>query len=74
MNAANETAVQAFMDQRIALSDIPRVIESVMNDHAPHKVSSIELVLETDRDARREAAKVIDTISHEVEFPVLRLV
>src|SRR6266404_4937340 len=74
MNAANETAVQAFMDQRIALSDIPRVIESVMNDHAPRKVSSIELVLETDRDARREAAKVIDTISHEVEFPVLRLV
>ena len=74
MNAANETAVKAFMDQRIALSDIPRVIEAVMNEHAPQKVTSIDVVLDTDRDARREAAKVIQNLSREIEFPVLRLV
>src|SRR3954469_23818791 len=31
LNAANEMAVQAFLDERITLSDIPRVIEAVMN-------------------------------------------
>jgi 1-deoxy-D-xylulose-5-phosphate reductoisomerase len=74
MNAANEAAVQAFLDQRISLSDIPRVIESVMNDHAPRKVANIEIVLDTDREARREAAAIIDKISHETTYPVLRLV
>src|SRR3989441_1570444 len=34
MNAANEEAVHAFIDERIALPDIPRVIEKVMNDHS----------------------------------------
>jgi 1-deoxy-D-xylulose-5-phosphate reductoisomerase len=74
MNAANEAAVQAFLDQRISLSDIPRVIEAVMNDHAPRKVANIEIVLDTDREARREAAAIIDKISHETTYPVLRLV
>src|ERR1041385_4776416 len=33
MNAANEEAVHAFIDERIAFSDIPRIIEHVMNQH-----------------------------------------
>src|SRR6476469_9181681 len=31
MNAANEAAVQAFIDERISLTDIPLVIEAVMD-------------------------------------------
>ncbi len=33
MNAANEEAVRAFIDERICLTDIPRVIQSVMDQH-----------------------------------------
>ncbi len=33
LNAANEVAVGAFLDERIAFTDIPRVIESAMDEY-----------------------------------------
>ena len=59
MNAANEEAVQAFIDERIGLTDIPRVIEAVMNGHHTQPVESLDVVLETDRAARLQAAEII---------------
>ena len=55
LNAANEIAVQWFLDGKIRLSAIPKIIESVMNEHEPQTVSSLEVVLETDRWARGRA-------------------
>jgi 1-deoxy-D-xylulose-5-phosphate reductoisomerase len=52
MNAANEEAVQAFIEERISLTDIPRVIESVMDDHHTRPVSDLAIVLEADESAR----------------------
>jgi 1-deoxy-D-xylulose-5-phosphate reductoisomerase len=52
MNAANEEAVQAFIDERISLPDIPLVIESVMDQHQTSVVSNLDAVLEADRSAR----------------------
>src|SRR5712692_10619444 len=46
MNAANEEAVQAFIDERISFSDIPRVIEKVMDDHRRSEVDDLNTVLE----------------------------
>lgn len=63
MNAANEQAVQAFIDQRICLTDIPRVIEDVMDRHVTHAVSDLNTVLETDRAARACAASIIEQIA-----------
>ncbi|MDQ3820298.1 MAG: 1-deoxy-D-xylulose-5-phosphate reductoisomerase [Acidobacteriota bacterium] len=63
MNAANEVAVRAFLDGRISLTDIPRVIEQVMDGHEKESVQSLEVVLETDRRAREASAKVIERIS-----------
>src|SRR6266699_6753505 len=40
MNAANEEAVQAFIDEQISLADIPLVIESVMDRHQTSAVSN----------------------------------
>ncbi|HEX8651330.1 MAG TPA: 1-deoxy-D-xylulose-5-phosphate reductoisomerase [Pyrinomonadaceae bacterium] len=60
MNAANEEAVQAFIDERIGLTDIPRVIEEVMDRHDAQPVESLEVVLETDRAARLQAAAIIE--------------
>ena len=55
LNAANEIAVQAFLDNEIRLSEIPKIIESVMNEHQMQPVSSLETVLKTDAWARKKA-------------------
>jgi 1-deoxy-D-xylulose-5-phosphate reductoisomerase len=55
MNAANEEAVQAFIDERISLSDVPLVIESVMNQHETAAVTDLDSVLSADRGARATA-------------------
>ena len=55
LNAANEIAVQAFLDEKARLNDIPRVIETVMNEHETRDATSLEIVLETDTWARKRA-------------------
>lgn len=56
LNAANEIAVQAFLNDEIRLSEISRVIESVMNEHVAQPVTNLEIVLEIDTWARKRAA------------------
>jgi 1-deoxy-D-xylulose-5-phosphate reductoisomerase len=63
MNAANEEAVHAFIDERIALTDIARVIESVMSQHRTRPATDLEAVLEADRTARAAAAAIIESLS-----------
>jgi 1-deoxy-D-xylulose-5-phosphate reductoisomerase len=65
LNAANEEAVHAFIDERIALTDIPRVIESVMNQHQTQPATSLEAVLDADRTSRVAAGAMILGLSHE---------
>ena len=59
MNAANEEAVSAFIDQQISLTEIPQVVETVMNSHVNQPASSIETILAADHRARLEANNVI---------------
>jgi 1-deoxy-D-xylulose-5-phosphate reductoisomerase len=63
LNAANEVAVQAFLNHQIAFLDIPRVIHETMNAYSATPLSSIEAVLEVDQWARRTAAEVMKTCS-----------
>jgi 1-deoxy-D-xylulose-5-phosphate reductoisomerase len=63
MNAANEEAVKAFIDGRISLTEIPTVIESVMDKHVAKPVDKIETVLETDKIARATASSFIQLLS-----------
>ena len=63
LNAANEVAVQAFLNHQIAFLDIPRVIQETMNAYSATPLSSIEAVLEVDQWARRTAAEVMKTCS-----------
>src|SRR5213078_4517121 len=60
MNAANEEAVQAFIDERISLLDIPQIIERVMNQHRTSAVEDLDAVLDADRSARAGAHAAID--------------
>jgi 1-deoxy-D-xylulose-5-phosphate reductoisomerase len=64
MNAANEEAVRAFLEERISLTDIPRVIEEAMDAHETRPVESLGVVLDADRSARAAAATVIKRLSH----------
>jgi 1-deoxy-D-xylulose-5-phosphate reductoisomerase len=59
LNAANEVAVQAFLDGRIGFRRIDRVIAQVM-DELPHgAASSIEAVMAQDALARSAAERII---------------
>ncbi|NGX42247.1 MAG: 1-deoxy-D-xylulose 5-phosphate reductoisomerase [Chlamydiae bacterium] len=58
MNAANEVLVHRFLDRQISWLDIADKLETLMSKHPSQKVDSLEIVLETDRLARKEAAAV----------------
>ncbi len=59
LNAANEIAVQAFLDRQIPFKDISEIIRAAMNNHDPAPVAELEDVLSADRWAREEARKLI---------------
>ena len=55
LNAANEVAVEAFLDGALAFTAIPRVIEEVMRAHAVQDATSIQVVRCADAWAREHA-------------------
>lgn len=57
MNAANEVAVSAFLDRRIAFPRIWGLVEEVMNRHASVAQPTLDAILDADRWARGEAEK-----------------
>lgn len=63
LNAADEVAVEAFLGRRLRFSDIPRVIEKVMNQTPKVDFDSLDDVLECDREARRRAAELVTRTS-----------
>lgn len=62
LNAANEEAVQAFIDERISLTDIPKVIGEVIDAHNIQVVDNLDTVLAADSSARLHAATVVDRL------------
>ena len=64
LNAADEVAVEAFLNNRLSFSAIPRLIEEVMRQMGAHQtINSMDNVLEGDREARERAAQVISAMS-----------
>ena len=59
LNAANEVAVQAFLDHRIGFRDIDRVIARVMHENDHGAASSIEAVMAQDARARSAAEAIV---------------
>ena len=59
LNAANEVAVQSFLDGKIGFTDIPRIITSVMDLVAPVQIMSLTDVLAVDASARLVAEQCI---------------
>ena len=59
LNAADEVAVAAFLDERIGFDDIPRIIEDVLTATPPADLESIKEVLDSDTEARRLASEIV---------------
>jgi 1-deoxy-D-xylulose-5-phosphate reductoisomerase len=59
LNAANEVAVAAFLERRIAFLDIPRLIEAVLGKVPRAEVCALQDVLDADAAARAAAREWI---------------
>ena len=63
MNAANEIAVEAFLQGGIRFTDISDIIHSTMQAHAPRPVDSVDVALEADRWAREKADSLVHALA-----------
>jgi 1-deoxy-D-xylulose-5-phosphate reductoisomerase len=63
LNAADEVAVQAFLDSRIPFRGIPHVVETTLEALASKAMQSLTAVMETDREARRVAQEAVHRIA-----------
>jgi 1-deoxy-D-xylulose-5-phosphate reductoisomerase len=59
LNAANEVAVQAFLDQRIRFTQIPALIEWTLATVTPTAADSLTAVLKSDTAARQAAEEQV---------------
>jgi 1-deoxy-D-xylulose-5-phosphate reductoisomerase len=64
LNAANEVAVQAFLDRQIPFLEIYTLVREVFEAHRPVEVQSIEEILSWDAWARERAYRML-----EIEIP-----
>jgi len=60
LNAANEVAVQAFLDDNLGFLDIARVVEGVLDRLPVRSLDSLDAVRELDAEARSLTASRID--------------
>ncbi|MDH3830463.1 MAG: 1-deoxy-D-xylulose-5-phosphate reductoisomerase [Gammaproteobacteria bacterium] len=61
LNAANEVAVQAFLDERIAFTAIAQVVEQALEQCAVHVADRLDTILADDAHARAVANEYIDS-------------
>jgi 1-deoxy-D-xylulose-5-phosphate reductoisomerase len=64
MNAANEVAVEAFLNNELAFHEIPQVIESVLDAHTTQEITGLDTILKADQWAREEARGLSRTTNH----------
>ena len=63
LNAANEIAVHAFLDNRVKFLDICRIVEGTLDAIAPHAINSLDDVFALDTESRSKANEVLKTIN-----------
>jgi 1-deoxy-D-xylulose-5-phosphate reductoisomerase len=59
LNAADEVAVAAFLEEKIGFEDIPRIIEEVIHATPAAHLESIQEVLALDTEARLLASEIV---------------
>ena len=64
LNAANEVAVEAFLNEKLRFTGIARVAEATVTACVGEEPRTLDEVLELDRLARARAAEFVETMSH----------
>ncbi|MGD9008256.1 MAG: 1-deoxy-D-xylulose-5-phosphate reductoisomerase [Desulfobacteraceae bacterium] len=59
MNAANEVAVQAFLNRQLAFTEIPKVVEAAMKTHQIDRDPDVTAILNADAWARKSAKDLV---------------
>ena len=62
LNAANEIAVAAFLDQKIKFVDLPGIIDKILSAHVCGIHPSLEDIIDADSWARIKTTKIIERI------------
>ena len=60
LNAANEIAVHAFLNEKIKFNRIQALIEKIINNHKNIKNPDINQIIEADKKTREDTIKLID--------------
>ena len=60
MNAANETAVYAFLDNKIRFLDIARLIRQMMDEHKTIRNPNLKEIIDVDKKTKEETKKIIE--------------
>ncbi len=60
LNAANEVAVAAFLEDGLPFGNIPRIIEHCLAAEVSGEVDDLATALDVDKQARRTAAGQVD--------------
>ena len=63
LNAANEIAVEAFLNSRIKFTDMPKVAEKVLEKMNVVSDCTLEHLVSTNAEARKKAVDIINSIS-----------
>ncbi|WP_455234016.1 1-deoxy-D-xylulose-5-phosphate reductoisomerase [Thiogranum longum] len=64
LNAANEVAVEAFLERRLAFPAIPEIIESTLSKMTVRNADSFEVILEDDALARDCANELVGGVEY----------
>ncbi len=64
MNAANEVAVDAFLNGGLRFIEIADVIRNTMSAHTHREIAGLEDALEADRWAREKAGSLVHALPH----------
>ena len=59
LNAANEIAVEAFLNNKIGFLQIPEIVEETLNQVENKSANSLELILEADQQSRKIAQQML---------------
>lgn len=63
LNAANEVAVAAFLDERVGFMDIPRTVERALEAVPATPAESLGVIMEADAQAREFAARAVEGVA-----------
>jgi 1-deoxy-D-xylulose-5-phosphate reductoisomerase len=69
LNAADEVAVAAFLEEKIGFTQIPVIISKVLVETQSRKIESIKEVLASDAEARQRARGHVERLSSNFPLP-----